>query len=455
VERRGGGLKEGHHLMKSAKILLPSLLCLHLIASGQTAQVINDNLQVTGTLDVEGNVSSFGTIPSSLAPGLNQTFTPVGTPTTTSATVSWENNLSMANFAWRRLNNAGTASQDGLTLQLHRTAGSTLTLLGSDLNATPLTLSAGYSSSISTIPGVLKVLGNSFTSMAPTNTLPNQTLNSTSSILTRSLGDGRYLMRSEGQTIPTLIFGAGSSAVQSGSIALGVNAIANGGTQSPSIALGKNVTTTATTDGQGSIAIGWNAQAGGADRPNSVAIGAFTKSTGFWSLAMGYQAEASWWHSVAIGYGSKATDGYAQAIGWGSLASGYCSTSLGMHTLANSYGLTALGVANAINPNASVYSASGDQDLLVVGNGDPQTWPTQRSNAFTLKWNGDGWIQGNFTTAKGLNVTEDAAISGDASIQGDLEAGKASFTDTVRIAPRGGISMGEFTYDPEAPPAGN
>jgi hypothetical protein len=445
--------------MKSAKILLPSLLCLHLIASGQTAQVINDNLQVTGTLDVEGNVSSFGTIPSSLAPGLNQTFSPAAPPagqtTPVSSSVFWDLNTSAGSFNWRKLNSAGTDWQNGASLSLPSTGVSTFKLYGPGTSSYALTLGAGSSSASTIIPGNLQVGGNFFISQSTQNMLPNQTLNSTSSILTRSLGDGRYLMRSEGQTIPTLIFGAGSSAVQSGSIALGVNAIANGGTQSPSIALGKNVTTTATTDGQGSIAIGWNAQAGGADRPNSVAIGAFTKSTGFWSLAMGYQAEASWWHSVAIGYGSKATDGYAQAIGWGSLASGYCSTSLGMHTLANSYGLTALGVANAINPNASVYSASGDQDLLVVGNGDPQTWPTQRSNAFTLKWNGDGWIQGNFTTAKGLNVTEDAAITGDASIQGDLEAGKASFTDTVRIAPRGGISMGEFTYDPEAPPAGN
>ncbi len=66
--------------MKLAKILLPSLLCLHLISFGQTAQVINDNLQVTGTLDVEGNVSSFGTLPGSLATGVNQTFTPAAPP---------------------------------------------------------------------------------------------------------------------------------------------------------------------------------------------------------------------------------------------------------------------------------------------------------------------------------------------------------------------------------------
>lgn len=284
--------------------------------------------------------------------------------------------------------------------------------------------------------------------------MPNQILNSSYSVLTQGLGDARYLRKNDSSVV-NLVFGSGSSAAQSGSIALGSNAVANGGTQSPSIAIGKNVTTTATADGQGSIAIGWNAQAGGTDRPNAVAVGAYARATGHWALALGYDAEANFWNSVAIGSSARSTHGYAQAFGWNSVASGYCASAIGINTLANGYGLTALGVCNAVDANAQITSAPGTQDLLVVGNGNINTWPAQRSNAFTLKWNGDGWIQGNFTTAKGLNVTQDAVITGDTSIQGELEAGKASFSDTVRIEPRGGISMGEFTYDPESPPPGS
>lgn len=445
--------------MKSAKFILPALLYLHLTASGLNAEVINNNLQVAGNLDVEGNVSSFGTLPGLLATGLNQTFSPaappVGQTIPVSSSASWDLNTSTGGFNWRRLNNAGTDWQLGLGLSLPSTGVSQLKLYGPDTSQHVLTLGAGSSSANTSIPGSLQVNGDYFSSSSTQNTLPNQILNSTASILTLSLGDGRYLLRTEAQTIPTLVFGSGSSAVQSGSIALGVNAVANGGTQSPSIAIGKNVTTTATSDGQGSIAIGWNAQAGGIDRPNAIAIGASARSTGFWSLALGYDAESNHWNSVAIGSSARATHGYAQAFGWGAQATGYCTTSLGMSTVANGFGQTALGVCNAFDPAADTVNKVETQDLLVVGNGNFNVWPAERSNAFTIKWNGDGWIQGNFTTAKSLNVTQDATVTGKATVQGTLEGGKATFSDTVRIEPRGGLSMGEFTYDPDAPPPGN
>jgi hypothetical protein len=184
-------------------------------------------------------------------------------------------------------------------------------------------------------------------------------------------------------------------------------------------------------------------------------LGNSASALGARSLALGNSALTNSYDTVAIGLYASATEGLAQAFGPYNESSGYMSTALGAALVANGFGQTVVGARNAFDPAADRYNQVGTQDLFVVGNGLLSSHPYTRSNAFTLKWNGDGWIQGNFTTAKGLNVTEDAAITGDASIQGELEAGKASFSDTVRIAPRGGISMGEFTYDPAAPPPGN
>jgi trimeric autotransporter adhesin len=446
--------------MKAKIISFPLIYLFISLALHAQTEIISNNLQVTGSLDVEGNTSSMGTFGSG-STALNQTFTPTtlnGQTIPYRGDVNWDMNLSAADFNWRRLNASGTDWQNGLQLSLTPASGSsihTLKLYGSDPAVAPLTLGAGSSSASSIIPGNLTVNGNFFLSNSSQNILPYQTLGSTSSILTRTLGDARYHLRSGTTLAPTLVFGIGSSASQAGSIALGSGAVANGGSQTPSIAIGKNVTTTATSDGQGSIAIGWNSQAGGIDRPNAIAIGTNARSTGFWSLAIGYDAESSWWNSVAIGASARATQGYAQAFGCGANATGYCSSTMGMHTVANGFGQTALGVGNAFDPAADMVNMVGTQDLLVVGNGNINVWPPQRSNAFTIKWNGDGWIQGNFTTEKNLNVTQDATVTGKATVLGTLEGSKAKFTDTVRIEPRGGLSMGEFIYDPDAPPSGN
>ena len=132
-----------------------------------------------------------------------------------------------------------------------------------------------------------------------------------------------------------------------------------------------------------------------------------TKATGYWSHAEGEMtivssyashAEGSYTkmpddtirYSTASGYashveggGSHASGVASHAEGIGTTAAGRCAHSEGLYTVANGTQQHVEGVANIEDTN--------NQYIHIAGNG---TSPTDRSNAYTLDWNGNGWFAG-------------------------------------------------------------
>ncbi len=365
--------------------------------NAQTNQTVTGNLQVNGTTDLEGNLLTIGSW--------------AGDPTSAGLAIHYaeSSGVSVISFDASRDTNTWLWRHEGLsgTIETMRLGSDhVLTLLQADCTTAGVVLDPDGSS---TFAGSLVISGTD-------SRLPNQTLTGAGSIITQGLGDARYLR----QGSVSLAYGSGSSATSGYSIAGGLNAVAEGGASNPSIALGSDVTTTVTTDGRGSIAIGWGSEAGNSERGNAVAIGTDSKALGDESLAFGLEAEAYYFQTIAMGHKAKANRGNAIAIGSHSEATGFHGVALGRYTLADGFAQLAVGTFNAADPNTEQDVAVPEGNIFVVGNGNEYTG---RSNAFEVKWNGN------------------ARVAGDLEVNG-----------TIRVEPKGGISMGEFTHDPNANP---
>lgn len=158
----------------------------------------------------------------------------------------------------------------------------------------------------------------------------------------------------------------------------------------------------------------------------SIAMGACynggkIKSSGVGSIAVGYSSGVSYSIEVtgqgafAVGEASsdsqslKATGASSfaqgrgvQATGFGSVAHGYKSTASGNYATAN--GL----VTKASSPNQFVTGKrnvedSSEQYSFIVGNG---TSDTERSNAYTLDWQGNGTFAGTVSSSTGADYAE-------------------------------------------------
>jgi hypothetical protein len=90
--------------------------------------------------------------------------------------------------------------------------------------------------------------------------------------------------------------------------------------------------------------------------------------------------------SVAMGYGNEAQGNGSIAMGRNSIAKGNGSIALGRGIITSGNGHVALGRYNAAN----------DDYIFVVGNGQDG----MRSNAFSLKENGEASFEGSITTPK-------------------------------------------------------
>ena len=165
-------------------------------------------------------------------------------------------------------------------------------------------------------------------------------------------------------------------------------------------------------EGSGTQAIGRASHAEGA-YTQAVADGTHTegygtKATGYWSHAEGEMTIVSSYASHAEGSYTKMPDGstrYGTASGYashveggGSCASGVAAHSEGIATdaagrCAHSEGIytIAAGQAQHVEGIANIEDAN-NQYIHIAGNG---TSPTDRSNAYTLDWNGNGWFAGN------------------------------------------------------------
>lgn len=135
-------------------------------------------------------------------------------------------------------------------------------------------------------------------------------------------------------------------------------------------------------------------------------------------------AVASGLNAVVIGgSGSKAENLYASLVtGAGTVGSGNCQVTSGIY--------------NAPFPGA----------LLVIGNGSSNT---SRSNALTVDVGGNVQASG---AVQSVSITASGAVqAGSVSTTGQVQAASGRFTGKVRLQPQGGLSMGEFQYDPENP----
>lgn len=132
-----------------------------------------------------------------------------------------------------------------------------------------------------------------------------------------------------------------------------------------------------------------------------------TKATGYWSHAEGEMTIVSSYASHAEGSYTKMPDGstrYSTAAGYASHTEGGGCHTTGVASHAEGIGTTANGRCAHVEGTYGVASGKAqhvegianiedteDRYIHIAGNG---TTPADRSNAYTLDWNGTGWFKG-------------------------------------------------------------
>ena len=123
----------------------------------------------------------------------------------------------------------------------------------------------------------------------------------------------------------------------------------------------------------------------------SHAEGVFSTASADESHAEGYDTKASGEQSHAEGYSSKASGEYSHAEGRYSEASGEGSHAGGRFTVADGDYMTAIGKYNTKNSGKA----------FAIGNG---TSDTDRSDGFTVDWNGNATMKGGLTLGTALSI---------------------------------------------------
>lgn len=388
-------------------------------------------LTVSGDLQVQGNLFTFGTAPITTnpdEPGLSIQYTDTQSPlagvltqfiSRPSATWTWQHYAVQGSGS----NQVAMQLNSSHALVLNATTGSNQLLLNPNTGSTSL------------IPSSVTILGSD-------NRLLGQSLTSPYSILTKVLADNVYVSKSN------LGAGTGSSASGTGAVALGNYAVANSGTTTSSVALGRNVVANSGNSGvDGSVAIGSNVTSGGNNRTKSVVIGYGSWALGSSSVALGVDAFTGDVApgSFAVGWQTRVYAEGGVAIGRNVSSGGKFAMGLGSGLSTNGFRQIVLGSFNSSNPADNPNASSPTQNLFVLGNGTDGA----PSNALTVKWNGDTTISGGLNVSNSVNASG-ATVSGSVNA-GALDASTGRFSGKVRLlTPKGGISMGEFTFDPEA-----
>lgn len=134
-----------------------------------------------------------------------------------------------------------------------------------------------------------------------------------------------------------------------------------------------------------------------AEGPSSHAEGSYTTASGDYSHAEGRSTTASGTHSHAQGYETNATGNYSHAEGQSTTASGDVAHAQGYNTVASGDCSHAEGwCTKAAGKNQHVQGKFNVEDTdgtyaHIVGNGSSDS---NRSNAHTVDWNGNGWFAG-------------------------------------------------------------
>lgn len=156
----------------------------------------------------------------------------------------------------------------------------------------------------------------------------------------------------------------------------------------------------------------------------SHAEGEYTRVTSYASHAEGSYTkmpDGSTRYTTASGYASHAEGGgchttgtAAHAEGIGTTAGGRCAHAEGVYTIASGKVQHVEGMANIED--------TADKYIHIAGNG---TLPTDRSNAYTLDWNGNGWFAGN---------VEVSAIILRSSTEGSTKTFKLTIDDSGELS---------------------
>ena len=178
------------------------------------------------------------------------------------------------------------------------------------------------------------------------------------------------------------------------------------------------------TDGKVNFASGLTAGlSASASGSNSTAIGGSASASGNYSSSIGHSTNASGLHSTAMGTATTASGYSSTTMGFLTTASGDHSTAMGYRTTANAYGSTVIGMMNVIRPENNPSYGMPTNDLFVIGNGYLyNNEEYEYSNAFSVKYNGETYIQGNL----GIGTPAPTAkleVSGDAKVTGTLTVG--------------------------------
>lgn len=189
------------------------------------------------------------------------------------------------------------------------------------------------------------------------------------------------------------------------------------------------------TFGNGNVASGSASHAEGyateATGNSSHAEGSATQANGNNSHAEGFFTEANDECSHAEGYDSVANGAFSHAEG-GSTANGYYSHAEGSGTVATHRSQHVFGELNIEDSNGASADNRGDY-VEIVGNGQVVNNQLNRSNARTLKWNGDEWLAGNLTFATGKTAKVPTPTANE-------DAVPKSYVDNIST-PLGGIIL--------------
>lgn len=147
---------------------------------------------------------------------------------------------------------------------------------------------------------------------------------------------------------------------------------------------------------------------------NAMASGEMTSATGSNSAAFGDWTSATGNAAVTFGKNTSASATNAFALGEDTSATGNMSVAMGFGTTAQGYGQLVIGRYNEIQGWPHWWE--DNDNAFIIGNGASSS---DRSNAFSVKKNGDTDIGGNLEVA-----------------------------GTVRVEPSGDIGMGQFTSEP-------
>jgi hypothetical protein len=138
----------------------------------------------------------------------------------------------------------------------------------------------------------------------------------------------------------------------------------------------------------------------------SVVLGNRNKSIDVGSVSIGSDNLSYGRKSLAIGENNISTGQFSMAMGLFSESVGDKSFAFGNNAYAGGFNTVAVGSANTIDENASANEWSVNNRLFVVGNGqyNEETETLERSDAFTIMFNGDATLAGN------LSVNSDARL---------------------------------------------